>query len=59
MIMVQPAQYTHDEAFDTYRPLLFSIAYRMLGTVMDAEDIVQEAYLRWQAADHDAVQSAK
>ena len=33
--------------FDPHRPLLFSIAYRMLGSVMDAEDVVQEAYLRW------------
>jgi RNA polymerase sigma-70 factor, ECF subfamily len=32
--------------FDDYRPLLFSISYRMLGSVMDAEDVVQEAYLR-------------
>lgn len=38
------------EVFDDYRSLLFSIAYRMLGSVMEAEDIVQEAYLRWQRA---------
>jgi RNA polymerase sigma-70 factor, ECF subfamily len=37
-------------AFDRHRPLLFSIAYRMLGSVADAEDVVQEAYLRWQRA---------
>jgi len=43
--------------FDQYRPLLFSIAYRMLGSAMDAEDVLQEAYLRWQQAD--AVQSPK
>lgn len=36
------------ETFDSLRPLLFAIAYRMLGSVMDAEDIVQEAYLHWQ-----------
>jgi RNA polymerase sigma-70 factor (ECF subfamily) len=34
--------------FETYRPLMFSIAYRMLGSAMEAEDIVQEAYLRYQ-----------
>jgi len=38
------------EIFTQYRPLLFAIAYRMLGTVADAEDMVQEAWLRWQTA---------
>jgi RNA polymerase sigma-70 factor (ECF subfamily) len=38
------------ESPEALRPLLFSIAYRMLGTVSDAEDIVQEAYLRYQRA---------
>lgn len=35
----------------TYQPLLFSIAYRMTGYASQAEDIVQEAYLRYQQAD--------
>ena len=36
--------------FEEYRPLLFYIAYEMLGSAMEAEDIVQETYLRYQAA---------
>ena len=45
--------------FDRYRPLLFSIAYRMLGSVMDAEDIVQEAFVRWQGASEGEVRSPR
>ncbi len=47
------------EIFATYRPLLFGIAYRMLGSVMDAEDIVQEAYLHWQRRGDTPVASPK
>jgi RNA polymerase sigma-70 factor, ECF subfamily len=47
------------DVFNDYRSLLFSIAYRMLGSVMEAEDIVQEAYLRWQRAAPDDVESPK
>jgi RNA polymerase sigma-70 factor (ECF subfamily) len=38
-----------EQEFESYRPLLFSIAYRMLGSVMEAEDMVQEAFLRYQS----------
>jgi RNA polymerase sigma-70 factor, ECF subfamily len=41
------------EVFEAQRGTLFGIAYRMLGSVADAEDIVQEAWLRWDAADTD------
>src|SRR5262245_1991197 len=45
--------------FEAYRPLMFSIAYRMLGSVTEAEDIVQEAYLRYQATPTDQIVSHK
>jgi RNA polymerase sigma-70 factor (ECF subfamily) len=42
-------------AFNESRPRLFGIAYRMLGSVAEAEDIVQEAWLRWQRTDRTVV----
>jgi RNA polymerase sigma-70 factor (ECF subfamily) len=41
--------------FDLLRPKLTRIAYRMLGSVADAEDVVQDAFLRWLDTDRDAV----
>ncbi|MGV0769946.1 RNA polymerase sigma-70 factor [Mycobacterium syngnathidarum] len=38
------------EVFAGYRPLLFTLAYEILGSAADAEDVVQESYLRWIAA---------
>lgn len=46
-------------AFDRHRPLLFSIAYRMLGSIADAEDVLQESYLRWRRASGRDVRSPK
>ncbi|NIJ18868.1 RNA polymerase sigma-70 factor (ECF subfamily) [Sphingomonas naasensis] len=42
-------------SFDPLRPRLTRIAYRMLGSVADAEDVVQDAFLRWMAADRAAI----
>ncbi len=38
-------------AFEEHRPLLFGIAYRMLGSVADAEDILQDTWLKWSSVD--------
>lgn len=45
--------------FQAYRPLLFSIAYRMTGSASQAEDIVQDAYLRYQQAETATIHSLK
>lgn len=50
----------HDDglsAFADARPRLFGIAYRMLGSAAEAEDIVQDVWLRWQATDRNAVEN--
>ena len=62
--------HTHDEepsetapdplaTFNEHRRLLFSIAYRMMGTVADAEDVLQDAYIRWQQSVGDNIRSPK
>src|SRR5690242_10948565 len=43
------------DLFQRHRGRLFGIAYRMLGSVDDAEDVVQECWLRWNGADTEAV----
>ena len=45
--------------FEQYRPRLFGIAYRMLGSVDDAQELTQEAYLRWHQATSAEIRSAE
>jgi RNA polymerase sigma-70 factor, ECF subfamily len=47
------------EVFPADKPLLFSIAYRMLGSASDAEDVLQDAWVRYRSADRSAVRSPK
>jgi len=47
------------DVFTTDRPLLFSIAYRMLGSASDAEDVLQDAWLRYRSVDRSTVRSPK
>jgi len=49
----------HAAAFEANRSLLTGVAYRMLGSVSDAEDMVQEAWLRWTRADVAAVETPR
>ncbi|MFJ7778466.1 RNA polymerase sigma-70 factor [Streptomyces yangpuensis] len=43
--------------FEHHRPRMFGIAYRMLGSAAEAEDIVQDAYLRWDGADRSGIEN--
>src|SRR5262249_7729931 len=45
--------------FEPHRQFLSGLAYRMLGSFADAEDVVQDAFLRWSATDHGAVQNPR
>ncbi|MFI8790166.1 RNA polymerase sigma-70 factor [Streptomyces sp. NPDC055105] len=47
------------EVFEEHRPVLMGVAYRMLGRVVDAEDVVQDAWLRWAQADRDEVREPR
>ncbi|MDX2760167.1 RNA polymerase sigma-70 factor [Streptomyces europaeiscabiei] len=47
------------DVFEEHRPVLMGVAYRMLGRVADAEDVVQEAWLRWSGADRSDVREPR
>jgi RNA polymerase sigma-70 factor (ECF subfamily) len=47
---IEPAMSPDAATFEELRPRMFGVAYRMLGSVTDAEDVVQEAFLRWRDA---------
>jgi RNA polymerase sigma-70 factor, ECF subfamily len=46
------------QAFHTVRPRLFGIAYRIVGSAAEADDVVQDAWIRWQETNRDAVRDA-
>jgi RNA polymerase sigma-70 factor (ECF subfamily) len=48
-----------EASFGEHRGLLFSVAYRILGSAADAEDVVQEAWLRWSGADREQVEDPR
>jgi RNA polymerase sigma-70 factor (ECF subfamily) len=50
---------TATDVFEEHRPVLLGVAYRMLGRLADAEDVVQEAWLRWSGADRAAVREPR
>jgi RNA polymerase sigma-70 factor (TIGR02957 family) len=47
------------DVFATHRSLLFTVAYEMLGSAVDAEDVVQETWLRWADVDHAGVRDPR
>lgn len=54
-----PAGDEHAERFTVLRPLLFTIAYEMLGSATEADDVLQDSYLRWAAVDLSTVRDTK
>ncbi|MFF1339615.1 RNA polymerase sigma-70 factor [Streptomyces sp. NPDC058290] len=57
--MTQPPADFDQQIFHQHRNLLFSVAYRFLGTAADAEDAVQDAWIKWSAADRSQVADPK
>jgi RNA polymerase sigma-70 factor (ECF subfamily) len=56
---VSPEPTTHAELFAAHRSLLFTVAYELLGSAADAEDVVQETWLRWASASLEEVREPR
>src|SRR4029077_11001933 len=54
-LMAEPGPRGAAGVLDAPRPRLMRVAYRMLGSVADAEDVVQEAFVRWMGVDRDEI----
>lgn len=50
---------SQEETISLYQPLLYSVAYNILGRVADAEDIVQDTFLKWFKVDHQKIENSK
>jgi RNA polymerase sigma-70 factor, ECF subfamily len=57
--MLSPSEKEAMDQFERYRPMMFSIAYRMLGSVTEAEDMLQNAYLRYRQMPAGSIASPK
>jgi RNA polymerase sigma-70 factor (ECF subfamily) len=57
--LAAPPDPADPDTFSAHREVLFAIAYRMLGSVSDAQDAVQDAWLRWASVDHSAVRQPR
>ena len=57
--MIDSVNHDGIRSFESHRRALTGLAYRMLGSRAEAEDVVQDAYLRWHAADHAAVEEPR
>jgi RNA polymerase sigma-70 factor (ECF subfamily) len=57
--MVPVTTDTVTDVFEEHRPVLLGVAYRMLGRVADAEDVVQDAWLRWSGANRSGVREPR
>src|ERR1700722_2395880 len=56
---MMPSGGEHAERFTLFPPLLFTIAYEILGSATEADDVLQDSYLRWADVDLDDVRDTK